>query len=162
MIRLVVLLVLLSGLAVACGASDTQQGAARTTDAVPMAVTTAVSQSRATAVAYPCQSDMDADERPKGEAIYEPGGNGVRGCVTDINGAPIDRAFIDADPLSPLVGTSSIAYFTNEIGRYWYGGLQPGRYAITASAPGYKAVTKQVAVKEGHTAVLDFVLPREE
>jgi carboxypeptidase D len=89
---------------------------------------------------------------------------GVKGFVTEksrdskpnsdgIIGAPIQNARISVEGIKKDVTTSTF-------GDYWRL-LVPGRYLITASAPGYKSEHRQIEVLDGRATMLNFTLQKD-
>lgn len=79
---------------------------------------------------------------------------GVKGFVKDSQGSPIPGAAIQVDNRRKEV-------FTAKDGDYWRL-LLPGGYKVTATAKGYEPLTKEITVKEGDAAELNFVLKKSK
>ena len=75
---------------------------------------------------------------------------GVKGFVRNINGAVVQYATIQTNRRDHDVQAA-------KDGDYWRL-LVPGTYRVTASAPGYGAVTKDVNVTDGQAQTLNFTL----
>ncbi len=107
-----------------------------------------------TTYAFACQSDPRGSQGSWDNlVVYVPGGVGVRGCVSDAEGKLLSGVLIDPGESGP-----NIAFHTGTTGRYWHQELEPRTYRMSAIAEGYEVDTRTVTVKEGHAAVLDFVL----
>ena len=79
---------------------------------------------------------------------------GVKGFVKDKEGSPIPGAAIRVDNRRKEV-------FTAKDGDYWRL-LLPGGYKVTAFAPGYEPVTKEITVSDGDAKELNFVLKKSD
>ncbi|HWZ96568.1 MAG TPA: TonB-dependent receptor [Candidatus Dormibacteraeota bacterium] len=72
---------------------------------------------------------------------------GLAGITIKASRVPADGAPLTAD--------------TDENGRYEFPSLQPGTYTISVSVPGFKAITKSVALGPKQQSVQDFTLQLE-
>lgn len=112
---------------------------------------------------FPCQRDTRGDKVGHSPATYAPGPMEMLGCITDKEGRGIAGASALPEPegvATPMTAEGWVP--TDEDGRYLVPGvIHPGWYTITASARGYKPVSRRVLYREGHTAVLDLQLDRE-
>lgn len=112
---------------------------------------------------FPCQRDTRCEEVRQSSATYVPGPMVMLGCITDREGGGI--AGTGAVPETEDAAATMTAEGrgqTGEDGRYLVPGVaDPGWYTITATAHGYKPVSKRVLFRGGYTTVLDFELERE-
>lgn len=69
----------------------------------------------------------------------------IGGTVKDANGQPIKGATIVAE--NPAAAPSSFTATTDDRGRYSMIGLKAGSWKVTASAPGFEAVSGNVPIK---------------
>jgi Ca-activated chloride channel family protein len=76
---------------------------------------------------------------------------GIEGSVRDPNGRPIAGASI-------VVAGTSLSARSDSAGKYLISGVPAGAATLTARAIGFTPVTKQVTVREGRVAAMDFVL----
>ncbi len=78
------------------------------------------------------------------------------GTVTDVTGALIPGAEVDATNVNTGIVTSTVS---NETGSYNFQSLQPGTYDLTASLPGFQtAVLSDVVLNQGSQVRLNFEL----
>ena len=82
----------------------------------------------------------------------------VSGLITDTNGNLVAGAKVKVEVLTAGVPLAQIAYDSDSTGHYNLFALYPGDYRITISAEGYLSATRQVALKEGQSLVLNFAL----
>ncbi|HSY98236.1 MAG TPA: carboxypeptidase regulatory-like domain-containing protein, partial [Terriglobales bacterium] len=73
---------------------------------------------------------------------------------SDLSGISVKLSAVppEGDPLSAD---------TDDAGHYEFKGIHPGKYTISVSQQGFKAVTKTVSVAPGQVAVQDFALELE-
>src|SRR6266436_71007 len=71
----------------------------------------------------------------------------LSGIGVKLTGGPADGNILSAD--------------TDDAGRYEFKNLKPGKYTISITQSGFKAVTKQVSVAAGQAAVQDIKLELE-
>ncbi len=81
--------------------------------------------------------------------------------VRDAKGRPLPGATIVIKETTSRGPLPLIAPVTDAAGRFRWPGLPPGRFVLSASAPGYAAGTCAVTVKRGQTAPADLVLRRK-
>jgi hypothetical protein len=82
--------------------------------------------------------------------------SGITGTITDPAGASIPGAAVR---LRLLAGTASRNASTDTAGQFNVAGLQPGRYELLVTAPGFQQTTKQIDVQPEQTARGDSTLP---
>lgn len=80
---------------------------------------------------------------------------GVTGSITDASGATVPNATIT---LKSLTDGSTKTASTNESGSYRFTLLKPGRYSVTASAPGFEELTRFLEVQVGQTMGADLTI----
>jgi hypothetical protein len=79
----------------------------------------------------------------------------LRGQITDSSGALISNATI----VLKSIGTGATQSIkTNSAGLYEFSFLQPGSYSITASAPGFRSVARNVTISLGSAVAADMRL----
>jgi len=79
----------------------------------------------------------------------------LSGVVTDSQGAVIPGATV----VAVRANAEPIVTRTNDVGRYTFTSLIPGRYVLTVEAPGFKRVTvSDVLIEVGSAVVRDVVL----
>src|ERR1051326_8920049 len=79
---------------------------------------------------------------------------GILGTLTDPQGKPVARA---AAPLFPR-GDSLVTGSTDDTGHFGFPGIAPGDYRITAAAPGFTVISKDLVLAPGHPATGDLQL----
>ncbi len=80
----------------------------------------------------------------------------VQGTITDQSGAAVVAATVEARGLDGGLVTTAV---TDASGRYAFDALPAGRYAVTATSPGFESsVRSDVAVGAGRASVVDLVL----
>ena len=87
-------------------------------------------------------------------AAYPEGGKLI-GSVRDASGAMIPGVTVGAENLD---GNNQEAALTDDVGRFQFTGLPPGRYRITLQSPGFKVFHSGPILVEGGEAQLDAVL----
>jgi len=79
----------------------------------------------------------------------------VRGVIRDATGGVIPSTSVSArHPETGLL----VARVTDSEGRFFFPGLQPGQWEITASVPGFETLTQRVPLEIGRTVDLEFTL----
>jgi len=78
---------------------------------------------------------------------------GITGTVTDSTGAVIGNAQVTITNVATSVATKEV---TSSSGVYSIRGLNPDKYSITITAPGFKKQVQDVTVEVGSVATLDF------
>lgn len=82
--------------------------------------------------------------------------SGITGTVTDASGAIVPGAAVSILNVSTQITLSAV---TSSAGTYAVTGLQPGRYTVTVSAPGFSTTIKNdVTVEVTAQATIDFAL----
>jgi len=79
----------------------------------------------------------------------------VTGTITDPAGAALPGAAVQ---VRPLAGATTGNARTDATGRFNIAGLQPGRYEVQVTAPGFQAATKQINVQPDQIARVDAAL----
>ena len=103
--------------------------------------------------------DQPISARATTDARTEPG-HGVRGRVTTADGAPISTTMVQAESLdAPKQAIPELAVMTGKDGSYWWP-LKPGHYRLSVAADGYPRVSREVIVRPGEVARLDFILKK--
>ncbi|MEX2459183.1 MAG: carboxypeptidase regulatory-like domain-containing protein [Actinomycetota bacterium] len=98
-------------------------------------------------------SEREPDWQATGSAPPPPSGDGtVTGTVATTTGHPMSGATI------AWKGPESGSTQTIASGRYLMGGMQPGKYRLTASARGCQSRSASVEIKAGGTVKRDFRL----
>jgi iron complex outermembrane receptor protein len=80
----------------------------------------------------------------------------IAGRVTFSQGDPVVHAVVMITGTSP--SHSDIAALTDEQGKYSFRILVPGTYTLLVNAEGYDPQTRQIKVRAGDVAQLDFIL----
>jgi hypothetical protein len=83
---------------------------------------------------------------------------GIRGAVTTLGpgSQPVSVPDVSLLLRCPATTASSVEATTDETGSYSLPNLQPGACTLTASAPGFRSVTKDIDVKPGHLTELNI------
>jgi len=103
--------------------------------------------------------DQPISARATTDARTEPG-HGVRGQVRTADGAPISTTMVQAESLdAPKQAIPELAVMTGKDGSYWWP-LKPGHYRLSVAADGYPRVSREIIVRPGEVAQLDFILKR--
>ena len=80
---------------------------------------------------------------------------GITGTVTDNSGAVIGGAQVTITDVATSVATKSV---TTSSGTYAVRGLNPGRYSIAITAPGFKKAVQEQTIEVSTVATVDFAL----
>jgi hypothetical protein len=81
--------------------------------------------------------------------------SGITGTITDQAGVVIPGATVK---LRPLTSPASRSLTSDRGGQFNAAGLEPGRYELQVSAPGFKRTTKQIDVQPAQMARADSTL----
>ncbi|MFC1707646.1 carboxypeptidase regulatory-like domain-containing protein, partial [Planctomycetota bacterium] len=86
----------------------------------------------------------------------------LTGSVRDQHGKEMAGVWIAATlaPLEPPLAPPAGRVATGRDGRFSVSGLQPGRYAVTFTAPGFVDLRREVDLRDGGTAPLEVTLER--
>jgi hypothetical protein len=79
----------------------------------------------------------------------------IAGAVTDPSGGVVPKATVTLKSLDQ--GDTQVTT-TNQSGSYRFSLLKPGRYSVSASAPGFQTVERQVDAGVGQTVAADLTL----
>ncbi len=111
---------------------------------------------------WPCQRATKGDRVEGSPATYVKGPMILVGCILDTKGSGIADTGTEVGAPSEATVTAG-GFSTGKDGRYQEANIYvPGWYTVRVSTYGYKPVTKRVLIREGYTAVLDFVLQPQE
>ncbi len=80
---------------------------------------------------------------------------GIAGTITDAAGAAIPGAVVK---VRAIAGTSDRNLTSDRTGQFNVAGLEPGRYELQVSSPGFKQMTEQVDIQPNQVARADSTL----
>ncbi len=167
--RMFLLLVIVGLLVMACTPSETEQLGEQGMGGDPPANSLGYYQEgmlaedlRETPFHWPCQRNTKGETVKGSPATYVKGPMIVVGCIRDPKGRGIADTGTQVRAPSDATVTA-MGFSTGKDGRYQEANIYvPGWYTLQVSTYGYKPLTKRVLVKEGYTAVLDFVLQPQD
>jgi hypothetical protein len=82
----------------------------------------------------------------------------IEGRILDSDGNPLPNVNVVAQNIENGLSRGTI---TSKSGSYFLGGLQPGKYKVTASFIGYRKETREVEILIGQIATINFTLYSE-
>lgn len=82
----------------------------------------------------------------------------IEGVVTDESRRPLKDVGIGIDQTTAQGEIQEILPTTNAAGYFVWTDLPPGTYTLRAVKAGYQPQTREVIVKDGETATVEFVL----
>ncbi len=100
---------------------------------------------QAQGVEQQASSKVQSEEAPVAASLVSsdqtpvPGEISLSGVVTDASGNPVRGAMVKA-----VLGTKTVARFTDESGRYQIKGLEPGQYDVIVDASGFALAKQQL------------------
>jgi tetratricopeptide (TPR) repeat protein len=80
-----------------------------------------------------------------------------RGTVKDEQGKPVAKATLT---LTLVERSLSFSFETNDKGKFYRRGIEPGAYLLTLEVEGYEPLRQQVTIKVGEEYTMDIVLAK--